>query len=107
MDAAFTHQGSRENLLGKNPSQQLVDLYSNEKQVTKQTPPAFIMHSANDDIVPLRNSLEYCQALTDKGVSAVMHIYPDGGHGWCYHEWFVWKDLYKAELAEWLRRIER
>lgn len=107
MDAAFTHQGSRDNLLGKNPSQQLVDLYSNEKQVTKQTPPAFIMHSANDDIVPLRNSLEYCQALTDKGVSAVMHIYPDGGHGWCYHEWFVWKDLYKAELAEWLRRIER
>lgn len=107
MNAAFTHQGSRDNLLGKNPSQQLVDLYSNEKQVTKQTPPAFIMHSANDDIVPLRNSLEYCQALTDKGVSAVMHIYPDGGHGWCYHEWFVWKDLYKAELAEWLRRIER
>ena len=99
--------GCCENLLGKNPSQQLVDLYSNEKQVTKQTPPAFIMHSANDDIVPLRNSLEYCQALTDKGVSAVMHIYPDGGHGWCYHEWFVWKDLYKAELAEWLRRIER
>ena len=34
-------------------------------------------------------------------------IYADGGHGWCYHEWFVWKDLYKAELAEWLRRIER
>lgn len=105
MDASFTHQGSRDNLLGKNPSQQLVDLYSNEKQVTEQTPPAFIMHSSNDNVVPLRNSLEYCQALNDKGVSAVMHIYPDGGHGWSYQEWFVWKSLWKAELEEWLRRL--
>lgn len=107
MDKSFTHQGSRDNLLGKNPSQELVDLYSNEKQVTKQTPPAFIMHSSDDGIVPLRNSLDYCRALSDQGVSAVLHVYPVGGHGWAFHDWFVWKRQWTGELEEWLRRLDR
>lgn len=68
MDATYTQQGSRENLLGKNPSQDLVDLYSNEKQVTADTPPAFIMGSTDDDTEPVRNFTNYDLALLDHGV---------------------------------------
>lgn len=58
-----THQGSKNNLLGNNPTQQLVDLFSNEKQVTKDTPPAFLMHSVTDSVVPVSNSDSYAAAL--------------------------------------------
>ena len=101
----YTHQGSKDNLLGKNPSEELVKLYSNELQVTEQTPPAFIMHSSNDDAVPVLNSINYYLALCKHGVWSSMHLYPVGGHGWGYNESFPYKTQWKDELEKWLREI--
>lgn len=75
------HAGSRMFLLGENPTQKIIDYFSNEKQVTKDTPPTFLFHATDDGSVPVENSLLFYQALKDKGVSASMHIYPNGGHG--------------------------
>lgn len=65
MDPKINHRGSRINLLGQNPSAEKVREYSNELQVTPQTPPAFIMHSSDDTAVPVANSLNYFQALVN------------------------------------------
>ncbi|WP_299801190.1 alpha/beta hydrolase [uncultured Maribacter sp.] len=76
-----THQGSKNNLIGENPTIDMVDYFSNEKQVTEQTPPTFLLHATDDTVVPVENSLFFYKAVKDKGVSATMHIYPKGGHG--------------------------
>lgn len=78
----FTHNGSRNALLGKTPSDTLIMRYSNELQVTKNTPPTFLVHSTDDGAVPVENSLNFYKALKDKGVKVEMHIYPYGGHGY-------------------------
>ena len=100
-----THQGSKNHLLGENASQDLVELYSNELQVTPNTPPAFIMHSSDDHSVPVSNSLDYYSALIKNGVSATMHLYPIGGHGWGYNDYFIYKRQWTGELEKWLREI--
>ena len=102
MEKGVTHAGSRELLLGKNPSQQLVDYYSNEKQVNPNTVPVFIAVSQNDDVVPLKNSVDYFQALVANDVPVSFHVYPDGGHGWLYRQEFKWHDLFISELLKWL-----
>ena len=102
-----THQGSKDNLLGKNPGSDLIKLYSNETQVTSQTPPAFIMHSSDDTVVPVDNSINYYMAMVKKGVSASMHLYPIGGHGWGYNENFTYKRQWQEELEKWLREINK
>ena len=76
----YAHTGSRKNLLGENPSRQLIEKYSLEKQVTATTPPAFIVHAADDKAVNPRNSLMFYNALLDKSISASLHIFPNGGH---------------------------
>ena len=102
-----THQGSKDNLLGKNPDSDLIKLYSNETQVTSQTPPAFIMHSSDDTVVSVDNSINYYMAMVKKGVSASMHLYPIGGHGWGYNENFTYKRQWQEELEKWLREINK
>ena len=83
MDTTFTHKGSRQNLLGKKPSEELVHLYSNEKQITLKTPPTFIVHSTDDAAVPVKNSLVYIDGLIKNGVkNCSFHIFPTGGHGY-------------------------
>ena len=77
----MTHQGSKKNLIGENPTIDIVDYFSNEKQVTEQTPPTFLLHATDDTVVPVENSLLFYKAVKDKGVSSTMHIYPKGGHG--------------------------
>lgn len=77
----ITHLGSRNNLLGENPSQEMVDYYSNELQVTKETPPAILIHADDDESVLSKNSIEYYYALREKNISAALMIYPTGGHG--------------------------
>lgn len=76
----FTHAGSKKNLLGENPSKELVDKYSLEKQVTATTPSAFLAHAFDDKSVSVRNSLMFYNALLDKNISASLHIFPTGGH---------------------------
>ena len=77
----FTHHGSKENLIGKDADQALVDLMSNEKQVTKDTPPAFVWHTWEDKAVPVENSLQFAAALQRNGVPFDLHIYQKGAHG--------------------------
>jgi acetyl esterase/lipase len=81
MSAPFTHQGSRKNLLGENPPPDLVELLSNEKQVTSATPPAFIFHTEDDGAVPLQNSLMFAAALRAAKVPYEIHVYQHGRHG--------------------------
>lgn len=102
MDAAITHMGSREALLGMDPDSALVALYSNELQVTPQTPPAFIVLSGNDDLVPIENSLRYYQALQTAGVPAELHMYPTDGHGWGFNP-TSFHDLWTDRLRLWLQ----
>jgi acetyl esterase/lipase len=77
----FTHHGSKDNLLGKNPSPELVKLLSNELQVTTNTPPCFIWTTYEDTVVPLENSLMFAEALRKNHVPFDLHIYEKGGHG--------------------------
>ncbi len=77
----FTHQGSKNNLLGTNTSPELVAELSNELQVTKETPPTFLWHTFEDRTVPVENSLQFADALRRAGVPFDLHIYQKGGHG--------------------------
>jgi acetyl esterase/lipase len=76
-----THQGSKNNLLGRDPSPELVKLLSNELQVTKDTPPCFIWHTWEDKTVKVENSLDFAAALQKNKVPFDLHIYQKGGHG--------------------------
>jgi len=77
----FTHQGSKHNLLGNEPSPELVHALSNELQVTKDTPPCFIWHTWEDGAVPVENSFQFAEALRKAGVPFDLHIYQKGAHG--------------------------
>jgi len=94
MDKNIAHMGSRNNLIGKHPSDEMIKLYSNELQITPKTPPTFILHATDDNGVPVENSLYYYQGLKKNGVPAEMHIYPTGGHGFGLA-------LGKGALASW------
>lgn len=76
----YAHAGSRKNLLGEHPLQELVKLYSNQLQVAPSTPPAFIVHAFNDRTVTVRNSLLLYEALLGKNISSSLHIFPQGAH---------------------------
>lgn len=100
---ADTHQGSRNNLLGENPSDELVRDYSLENRVTSRTPQAFIMLSTDDTSVPPVNSINYYLALVKQKVPATLHAYPVGGHGWGFRDDFSYKRQWTGELEKWLR----
>ena len=77
----YAHLGSRRNLLGDKPDPALAQLLSNELQVTSKTPPTFLFHTTEDQVVPVENSILYYLALRKAGVSVEMHIYQKGRHG--------------------------
>jgi len=81
MGDANTHRGSRKNLLGENPPEDLVKLLSNELQVTKETPPCFVWHTWEDKGVKVENSLNFAAAMRQCGVPFDLHIYQQGRHG--------------------------
>lgn len=103
--ADFTHFPTRESLIGKNAPQYLVDLYSNERQVTADTPPAFIASSSDDGLVPVRNSTEYYNALVKHNVPVAMHLYPTGGHGWFGNTSFIYRPAWQKDLSIWLNQL--
>jgi acetyl esterase/lipase len=92
----LAHVGSRENLIGKTPSETQIQLYSNEKQVTTNTPPTFLVHAEDDNAVPVQNTLMFYDALLKAKVKAEMHIFQAGGHGFGLNnpqskdKWFDW-----------------
>lgn len=75
------HIGSRERLIGKNPSKEKIEEYSNELQVTPQTPPTFLVHAKNDKAVSVKNSLQFADALKKNHVPVEVYLYEKGGHG--------------------------
>lgn len=81
MESTYTHAGSRTNLLGDDPSPELVDAMSAEKLVSETTPPIFVFHSANDATVPVENTLMFVQAMSKHRRPFQVSILPDGQHG--------------------------
>ena len=77
----FTHQGSAENLLGKDPSQDLRLKHSHDRNVTVETPPTFLWHTAEDQAVPAENSMLFAKSLSRDDVPYELHIYQNGHHG--------------------------
>ncbi len=106
MDTTYTHKGSRKNLLGANPTNEISVAYSNEKQVTATTPKAFIAFSDDDKVVLPTNGTNYYNALHKAGVSASLHIYPSGGHGWGFRDTFKYKEAFLKDLKNWLNSFE-
>ena len=95
------HSGSRDNLLGRDPKPELIDLFSNEKQVTDQTPPAFLAHPLDDSVVVADNSKLFYDALRAKGVAAKYLELPSGGHGLNGYKGPMW-DAWQTQSLEWL-----
>ncbi|GAA5522151.1 alpha/beta hydrolase [Aliifodinibius salicampi] len=86
MQDSLTHGGSRNNLLGGAPPQELTDEYSNELQVAPNSPPAYITHAGDDELVVVDNSIDYYESLQHHKVPAELHLYPRGGHGFVLAE---------------------
>lgn len=82
MSEDFRHKGSTVNLLGPNASKEMMDSLSTDKRVTAQTPPTFLVHSTDDKVVPVENSWAFYSALKKNNISASLHIYDHGGHGY-------------------------
>lgn len=109
MRKAYTHMGSRQSLLGENPTNEDIIAYSNELQVKTDTPPAILIHASNDRAVHAENSIMYYKALLEKNIPAALHIWEDGGHGFglhrekgsvkswpdTVHQWFIQRGILK------------
>ena len=102
MEDSYTHVGSKKNFIGEKPIQKLIDEFSNEKKVTKDTPKAFIILSDDDKTVPPLNGVNYYLACNTNKVPASLHIFPTGGHGWGFRETFEYHQLVLDELKAWL-----
>ena len=111
MQDGFSHGGSRDNLVGKDPSEDLILRFSTERHIvaaTEHTPatsPCFIALSSDDEVVPTRNSTMFYDSLCSKGVPAELHVYPTGRHGWIGD--FVYWDEYHASLSRWLKQLRK
>ncbi len=97
------HTGSRDHLLGKNPSKEKIEEYSNELQVTPQTPPAFLVQT-KDDVVKVENSLAFAEALKKNNVPVEIYLYEKGGHGYGMYnktsnvQWMDLVDLWMKKM---------
>nr|WP_315158642.1 alpha/beta hydrolase [uncultured Flavobacterium sp.] len=105
MSDALTHTGSKDNLLGKNPSKGDVNLFSNELQVQADTPPAYLTHTADDKVVDVDNSIVYFEKLRHHKVPVEMHIYPKGDHGFIFKHSGWMEPLFSwLESNAWLKK---
>ncbi len=98
-----THQGSKENLIGAKANQKTIDLFSNEKQVKADVPPLFLMHCQDDDIVDVKNSLLFYEALLAKKIVGAMNIYQSGGHGFGLNN-ATTNDYWFDRCASWMKQ---
>ena len=102
---SLAHMGSRTNLIGKNPTREKINYYSNELQVTKQTPPTFLVHAKDDGGVKVANSLAFYDALQKNGVPSEIHLYEKGGHGFGMNnktsedKWMDWLQLWMKKTG--------
>lgn len=105
MRAGISHLYSRQNLLGIYPDKDLEERFSAELQVTDNTPPAFIVLSADDKAVSPTNSLLYFQSLITHQIPVSLHIYSSGGHGWGFRDDFFYKKEWTKELEKWIQEL--
>lgn len=98
----IAHIGSRDNLIGKNPDKNLVHLFSNEEQVTPQTPPTFLVHASDDDAVNVENSIWFYEALLKNKVPAELHLYEHGGHGFGLNNLTTNEDWFES-CVQWMK----
>lgn len=105
MDNDYTHGGSKKNLLGDKPTLSDVYVYSNEKQVNANTPPAILLLSDDDKSVLPQNSIRYYDALKKNNIPATMYIFPSGGHGWGMRNNFLYHNEMKSLLFSWLKTL--
>ncbi len=104
-DADHTHKGSQRNLLGADASAELIESLSNEKQVSKQTPPTFLFHTAEDTGVPPANSLVYALACAKHSVPIELHLFPQGRHGIGLGKDVPGASQWPDLCADWLKRL--
>ena len=98
------HRGSRNALIGTNPPPSLIREYSNELQVTPQTPPTFLVHAEDDRTVPVANSIHFYESLLHNDVPAELHVYPKGGHGFGLHN-STTNDQWSERMQNWLAAL--
>jgi acetyl esterase/lipase len=101
-DTTIYHAGSRRNLIGQKPTEELVKRFSNELQVNAKTPPAFLVHSADDRAVPPKNSIVYFEAMTRNKVPVEMHVFQSGGHGYGLSEGKGTQSAWPELCIKWL-----
>lgn len=106
MDKEITHMDSHNCLIGEDATPELEQLYSNQLQVTAQTPPCILILADDDFLVSPRNAAEYYIALQKAKVKAAMHIYPSGGHGFGCGQWFKYRNEMLQDLNGWLETIK-
>lgn len=105
-DDSYTHKGSLKNLLGDNPDPALVKSLCNSTQVTKDTPPTFLWHTAEDKAVPIENSLRFYSALASQGVQAELHCFALGRHGLGLAADTPGASQWPALCRDWLKRLK-
>lgn len=103
-DSTITHKGSRNNLVGANAPAATISLFSNELQVSKNTPPSFLVHAGDDGGVPVENSIRFYQACIKNKVPVEMHLYPKGGHGFGMNNKTT-DDNWMERLKNWMNRL--
>jgi acetyl esterase/lipase len=96
------HKGTRENLLGEKASSDKINYFSNELQITRETPPSFLIHALDDKVVPVENSISFFEGLQLNSIPAGLHIFPEGGHGFfngfTHDKWFGY-------CIDWMRQM--
>jgi acetyl esterase/lipase len=102
MTDELTHMGSRNALLGKTPVKDMVELFSNEMHVNVNTPPTWLTHTGDDNVVTVENSIRFYQELIRNKVPAEMHLYPKGNHGFVL---FQPTDEWMQPLFDWMRKL--
>ena len=103
-DSTITHKGSRTSLIGANGTINRANFFSNELQVTSNTPPAFLVHAGDDGGVPVENSIRFYQACIKNKVPVEMHLYPKGGHGFGLNNKTT-DDNWMERLKNWMNRL--
>jgi acetyl esterase/lipase len=105
-DTAVTHMGSRNNLIGLKPDKEQIIHFSNELQITEETPPSFLVHSADDRAVPVMNSIGYFRGLQKNNIPTELHIFQKGGHGYGLSPGGGTESSWPGLCIAWMRQIE-
>ena len=104
-DEKYRHEGSKNALIGKSDDKTLISMFSNNLHVNSETPPCFLIHSADDKSVPVQNSMLFYNALIENGISAEMHLFPFGGHGFALAKGKQYLEEWPELLYNWILNL--